>query len=58
MRAAVAQIAYQRGMVNAEMQAYYRRQSEQAMERMNRQQTCFYNGNTIGGSTSGTMWCP
>jgi len=52
-----AQIAYQRGMVNAEMQARLQRQQDQLMEQMNRRQMCSYNGQTIGGSTSGTMMC-
>jgi hypothetical protein len=42
---------------NAAMQAYYQRQQELATERMNRQQTCVYNGSNIGGMTSGTMTC-
>jgi hypothetical protein len=52
-----SQIAYQRGIVNAEMQARLQRQQDQLMEQMNRRQMCSYNGQTIGGSTSGTMTC-
>jgi hypothetical protein len=51
------EIAYQRGIVNAQMQAYYQRQYERTMEEMNRSQTCVYNGSTIGGITGGTMTC-
>src|SRR5712691_3310912 len=52
-----SQIAYQRGMVNAEMQARLQRQQDQLMERMNRRQNCSYNGSTINGNTSGTINC-
>jgi hypothetical protein len=52
-----AQIAYQRGMVNAEMQARLQRQQDYYMQQLNRQQTCSYNGSTIGGITNGTMSC-
>jgi hypothetical protein len=52
-----AQIAYQRGMVNAGMQAQPNRQQEQLLEQMNRRQTCTYGGTTIGGITGGTMTC-
>jgi len=52
-----AQMAYQRGMVNAEMQARLQRQQEQLQAQMNRQQTCSYGGTAIGGITSGTMTC-
>ena len=51
-----AQIAYQRGMVNAGMLAYYQRQQEQLTTQMNRQQTCSYGGTTIGGITGGTIF--
>jgi hypothetical protein len=51
------EIAYQRGLVNAQMQMYYQRQYERTMEEMNRSQTCVYNGSTIGGVTGGTMTC-
>jgi hypothetical protein len=47
----------QQAPANAAMQEYYRREQELATERMNRQQTCSYNGSTIGGITSGTMNC-
>ncbi len=52
-----AQIAYQRGMVNAGMQAQLQRENAELMAR-NRQQTCFYNGSTFGRNTSGSIWCP
>jgi hypothetical protein len=52
-----AGIAYQRGMVNAEMQARLQRQQDYYMQQLNRQQTCSYNGSTIGGITNGTMSC-
>jgi hypothetical protein len=52
-----AQIAYQRGMVNAAMQAQLQRESAELTAQMNRQQTCSYNGTTIGGITSGTATC-
>jgi hypothetical protein len=52
-----AQIAYQRGMVNAQMQAYYQRQQDYYMRELNRGQTCYYNGSAIGGMTSGTVQC-
>jgi hypothetical protein len=52
-----AQIAYQRGIVNAEMQARLQRQQDQLMEQMNRRQSCSYNGTTIGNNTSGTVNC-
>jgi hypothetical protein len=37
--------------------AGFERQQAQLMQQMNRRQTCSYNGQTIGGSTSGTMTC-
>jgi hypothetical protein len=52
-----AQIAYHQGMVDAEMQARLQRQQDQLMEQMNRRQMCSYNGQTIGGNTTGTMTC-
>jgi hypothetical protein len=50
-----SQIAYHQGMVNAAMQAQLARQAEIA--RQNQPQTCSYNGQTIGGITSGTATC-
>jgi len=49
-----AQIGYRQQMVNAEMQARLQRQIDQAAAR---QQTCSYNGTTIGNTTSGTVNC-
>ena len=52
-----AQIAYQRGMVNAEMQARLQRQQDYYMQQMNRQQNCTYYGSNNGGVTGGTIHC-
>jgi len=51
------QIAYLRGMVNAEMQAYHQQQQAAYWAAQNRRQTCTYGGTTIGGITGGTMTC-
>jgi hypothetical protein len=51
-----AQIAYQRGIVNAEMQARLVRQQDYYMQQ-NRQQNCTYYGSNNGGITGGTMHC-
>ena len=49
---------YQRSGLNAAaMQAYYQRQQDWYWQQQNRQQTCSYNGSTIGGITGGTMTC-
>lgn len=52
-----AQIAYQRGMVNAQMQAYYQRQQDYYMQQLNGGQTCIHNGSNISGIAGGTMTC-
>src|SRR5260370_647036 len=52
-----AQIGYHQAMVKAEMRARLERQQAELTAQMNRRQMCSYNGQTIGGSTSGTMTC-
>jgi hypothetical protein len=52
------QAAFERSRINAAaaMAGFDRQQAELAA-RMNRQQMCSYNGQTINGNTSGTMTC-
>lgn len=50
-------IARQQAAANDAIAASYGRQTEMLLQQMNRQQTCVYNGSTIGGITSGTATC-